>query len=112
MSSVSDRMSARVLATGRPNAGERAPRTLADLDRGERGRVIGYGAGVEPSAARRLFDLGLMPGIEVTMVRRAPLRDPVIFRVGDYEIALRGAQARSIHVEPLGRRHRMNERVR
>ena len=33
------------------------------------------------------------------MVRRAPLRDPVIFRVGDYEIALRTAQARCIHVE-------------
>ena len=33
------------------------------------------------------------------MVRRAPLRDPVIFRVGDYEIALRAAQARCIHVE-------------
>ena len=40
-----------------------------------------------------------MTGIDVTMVRRAPLRDPVIFRVGDYEIALRAAQARSIHVD-------------
>ena len=35
------------------------------------------------------------------MVRRAPLRDPVIFRVGDYEIALRGVQARSIQVDPV-----------
>ena len=35
------------------------------------------------------------------MVRRAPLRDPVIFRVGDYEIALRTAQSRCIHVEPV-----------
>ena len=33
------------------------------------------------------------------MVRRAPLRDPVIFRVGDYEIALRSARARSIQIE-------------
>lgn len=102
MSSVSERMSARVLATGHAGgAGERPTRSLADLERGERGRVIGYSATVEPSAARRLFDLGLMPGVEVTMVRRAPLRDPVIFRVGDYEIALRGAQAHSIHVEQV-----------
>jgi len=102
MSSVSDRMRARVLTSGNPAGGdtEAAP-TLADLRRGQRARVVGYGTSVEPGAARRLFDLGLMPGIEVTMVRRAPLRDPVIFRVGDYEIALRDAQARSIHVDVL-----------
>jgi ferrous iron transport protein A len=101
MSSVSDRMSARVLATGHCSPTDGHVATLADLTPGEHARVVGYSAAVESSAARRLFDLGLMPGIEVTMVRRAPLRDPVIFRVGDYEIALRGAQARSIHVEPV-----------
>lgn len=95
MSSVSDLMRARVLAAGHACGGL----TLADLPRGQRARVIGYGDDVEPSAARRLFDLGLVPGIEVTMVRRAPLGDPVIFRVGDYEIALRAAQSRHIHVD-------------
>lgn len=73
--------------------------TLADLDRGQRARVIGYGDEVAGSTARRLFDLGIVPGIEVTMVRRAPMRDPAIYRVGDYEIALRAAQSRCIHVE-------------
>lgn len=102
MSSVSDRMRARVLDSGPAEGVEAAAAaTLADLQRGQRARVVGYSSNVEPSAARRLFDLGLMPGIEVTMVRRAPLRDPVIFRVGDYEIALRGAQARSIHADVL-----------
>ena len=98
MSSVSDLMRARRLPSGHPR--EDGP-TLADLDRGQRGRVVGYSGDVEASAARRLFDLGLVPGVEVTMVRRAPLRDPVIFRVGDYEIALRGVQARSIQVDPV-----------
>jgi len=98
MSSVSDRMRGRVLASA-PGAGLRL--TLDGLERGQRARVVGYGEEVEPSAARRLFDLGLVPGIEVTMVRRAPLRDPVIFRVGDYEIALRRAQSRGIHVESV-----------
>ncbi len=72
---------------------------LADLQRGQRARVVGYDGRVPPSAARRLFDLGLAPGVEVTMVRRAPLRDPAIYRVGDYEIALRREQSRSIAVE-------------
>ena len=97
MSSVSDRMRTRTLAAGHQKAA--GGLTLADLQRGQRARVVGYGDEVEPSAARRLFDLGLTPGVDVTMVRRAPLRDPIIYRVGDYEIALRGAQSRGIHVE-------------
>lgn len=98
MSSVSDLMRRRQLSAGtRTGAGK----TLADLGRGQRATVVGYSDGVEPSTARRLFDLGLVPGIEVEMVRRAPLRDPVIFRVGDYEIALRAAQSRCIQVEPV-----------
>ena len=90
-------MRARVLSAGHQAAS--GGLTLADLKSGQRAIVIGYGDGVEPSAARRLFDLGLIPGVEVTMVRRAPLRDPVIYRVGDYASALSGAQSRSFHVE-------------
>lgn len=75
--------------------------TLADLGRGQSARVAGYGDRMAAGAARRVFDLGLAPGVEVTMVRRAPLGDPVIYRVGDYEIALRREQSRCIHVEKL-----------
>ena len=72
--------------------------TLADLRRGETARIVGYGA-ADPRITRRLFDLGLAPGAEVDVVRIAPLQDPVIFRVADYEIALRRREARGIHVE-------------
>lgn len=100
MSFVSDRMRERKLRAGVPDgAGHSAGVTLADLTRGQRGRVVGYGDAVEGSAARRLFDLGLAPGVLVEMVRRAPLRDPVIYRVGDYEIALRAEQSRAILVD-------------
>ncbi|MGI9162144.1 MAG: FeoA family protein [Mycobacterium sp.] len=97
MSSVSDIMRRRRLSAGPLTAAG----TMADLSRGQRATVVGYSDAVEPSTARRLFDLGLVPGIEVEMVRRAPMRDPVIYRVGDYEIALRTAQSRFIHVEPV-----------
>jgi ferrous iron transport protein A len=76
--------------------------TLDQLRHGQHAVVLGYSDQVEPVTARRLFDLGIVPGIEVTMVRRAPLRDPVIFQVGDYEIALRDAQSRHITVERVG----------
>lgn len=78
-----------------------AGKTLADLSPGQRATVVGYGDEIEPSTARRLFDLGLVPGVDVTMVRRAPLRDPVIFHIGDFEIALRRAQSRCIYVEAV-----------
>lgn len=92
-------MRQRRLVAGAPGT---AAMTLADLDRGQRAIVLGYSDVVEPSTARRLFDLGLVPGVEVTMIRRAPLGDPVIFQVGDYEIALRGAQSGCITVESAG----------
>lgn len=102
MSFVSDRMGQRRLPSPAGDAFDRTTaRTLGDLHRGQRARLIGYADNVEPSTARRLFDLGLVPGIEVTVVRRAPMRDPIIYRVGDYEIALRVAQARGIYVEPV-----------
>lgn len=99
MSSVSDRMRARRLAAA-PESGSGL--TLNQLRHGQHAVVLGYSDQVEPGTARRLFDLGIVPGIEVIMVRRAPLRDPVIFQVGDYEIALRDAQSRHITVERVG----------
>lgn len=100
MSAVSDRLSERRLQEAGPSGPARSEgiRTLADLKRGQTARVIGYAGGVQASAVRRLFDLGLAPGVAVTMVRRAPLRDPVVYQVGDYEIALRGTQSRCIEV--------------
>ncbi|GLK99235.1 hypothetical protein GCM10017581_009760 [Dactylosporangium matsuzakiense] len=50
-------------------------------------------ADAPPAVARRLEDLGLTSGTTVDVVRRAPLRDPVVYRVKDYELCLRRAQA-------------------
>jgi ferrous iron transport protein A len=91
-------MSRRTLAAC---AGPAGTLTLADLDRGQRATVAGYGDAVEPAVARRLFDLGLVPGTEIAVIRRAPLGDPAVYRVGDYEIALRSAQARCVQAEPV-----------
>ncbi len=47
---------------------------------------------------RRLFDLGFHPGLEVELVRKAPMRDPLVFRVADCEIVLRKRDAARILV--------------
>src|SRR5689334_22305278 len=66
---------------------------LADLAPGRRAIVLGMTADAPPLVARRLEDLGMTGGTTVEVVRRAPLRDPVVYRVKDYELCLRRAQA-------------------
>jgi ferrous iron transport protein A len=74
--------------------------TLADLRAGDRVRVTAVDDSSDPAVARRLLDLGFTPGAEVSMVRRAPMADPVVFRVAGYDVALRRVQARCIAVGP------------
>lgn len=75
--------------------------TLAEVSPGQSAQVVGYDATLDAATARRLGDLGLAPGEPVTVVRRAPLRDPVVFRVAGYEVALRTSQAAAILVGPI-----------
>ncbi len=75
--------------------------TLAQISPGQCATVVGYDEALDAVTARRLGDLGLAPGEPVTVVRRAPLRDPVIFRVAGFEVALRASQASTILVGPI-----------
>jgi ferrous iron transport protein A len=74
-----------------------ARRPLAELAPGARATVVEVVAAGAPETARRLGALGFTPGAVVEVVRRAPLRDPVVYRVKDYEICLRRAQAACVH---------------
>ena len=71
--------------------------TLADLQRGERARVVSLDP-ANPNAAH-LATLGLVPGREVTMLRRAPLGDPLHISLMQHEMCLRTIDARSVIVE-------------
>ena len=48
---------------------------------------------------RRIRDLGLVPGTEITVVGRAPLRDPVALRLRDFTLTMRNGEADHILVE-------------
>ncbi|NIN37070.1 MAG: iron transporter FeoA, partial [Gammaproteobacteria bacterium] len=48
---------------------------------------------------RRLRDMGLVPGTEVKVVGRAPLKDPVALRLRDFTLTLRNNEADCIMVE-------------
>lgn len=99
MARISDLLRER---TVRPMAPGDAPvDVLAVLEPGARARVVEL-VDADPALRRRLCDLGFAPGTEIDVVRRAPLGDPVVYRLRGFEICLRRAQAGAIRVEVLG----------
>lgn len=72
------------------------PLTLDSVPQGMRARVlnvIGNSVG-----AIRLMEMGLVPGAPVSVIRSAPLGDPLQVRIRDYHLALRRGEARMISV--------------
>jgi ferrous iron transport protein A len=70
--------------------------TLADLRTGQR-CVLDF-LDLPEDLARRLMELGFLPGNEVTLGRRAPGGGPRVYRVDGTEVALRQETARHLYV--------------
>jgi ferrous iron transport protein A len=50
---------------------------------------------------RRIRDMGLVPGTEIEVTGRAPLKDPVALRMKGFTLSLRNNEADHITVEPV-----------
>ncbi|PHP53301.1 FeoA family protein [Actinomyces ruminis] len=74
---------------------------LSALPRGTRARIIAVSADRGECLARRLVDLGFEPGRQLEVGRRAPLGDPAVYHVADYELSLRRRDAALITVEVI-----------
>jgi ferrous iron transport protein A len=72
--------------------------TLDELPRDGRATVIRLDA--RGAERRRLMDLGMLPGVEVSAEGTSPLGDPTAYRVRGTVLALRRVQARLIHIVP------------
>ena len=72
--------------------------TLDQMKPGNRCRIRNLTA--EERLGRRLLDMGVYPGIELTVVRNAPLEDPMEISLDGYFISLRHAEAYCVEVEP------------
>jgi len=70
---------------------------LNKMTPGQKGRVIGYTD--DSPIARRLTELGLVPGREITYLRDAPLRDPLEIQIGLSCLSLRHSEASLVAVE-------------
>ena len=73
--------------------------TLRDLKVGETGVVTAVGG--EGALRQHFLDMGVIPGAEVTLVKYAPMGDPMELRVHGYELTLRLADAEQIEVRPV-----------
>lgn len=72
-------------------------RTLRDARVGETVRVVKLAG--EGATKRRIMDMGLTKGAEVTVRKLAPLGDPMELTVRGYELSVRKADAEMIEVE-------------
>ena len=70
---------------------------LSEFSVGESGRVtIVKGEGL---VRRRLFDMGVTPGADITLRKKAPLGDPLELTLRGYELTLRKAEAANVVME-------------
>ncbi len=72
--------------------------TLNTLGIGCRGSVFAVGG--DADVRRRLLEMGFCNGASVEVIRRAPLGDPIEFRLRGYHLSLRDEQAACVQIVP------------
>ena len=72
-------------------------RLLSKLEIGEKGTITAVRG--EGALRRRLFDMGITPGAEVYLRKKAPLGDPIEISLRGYELTLRKAEASHVEID-------------
>ena len=73
--------------------------TLGDLQIGKSARIERVGG--DGALRQHFLDMGVIPGAEVTLVKLAPLGDPMELRIHGYELTLRLDDAKQIEIVPV-----------
>ena len=71
---------------------------LSELSTGQKAKVVkilGHGA-----FRKRLIEMGFIKGRVIDVLQHAPLRDPIKYRILDYEVSLRKTEADLVEVIP------------
>ena len=86
--------------------------TLKELEIGKSAVVTQVGG--EGALRQHFLDMGMIPGAEVTVVKFAPMGDPMELQIHGYELTLRLAEAEQIEIKPIDKRsnsHADSERI-
>ena len=73
--------------------------TLKELSAGSSARILSVGG--EGALRQHFLDMGVIPGAEITVIKLAPMGDPMELRIHGYELTLRLADAEKITIEPI-----------
>ena len=83
--------------------------TLKDLKIGESAVITAVGG--EGALRQHFLDMGVIPGAEVTVVKFAPMGDPMELQIHGYELTLRLADAGQIDIQPIDERSNKHSRI-
>lgn len=78
--------------------------TLKELKAGESARILSVGG--EGALRQHFLDMGVIPGAETTVIKFAPMGDPMELQIHGYELTLRLADADQIEIEKIDARAR------
>ena len=78
--------------------------TLKELQIGKSAVITKVGG--EGALRQHFLDMGMIPGAEVTVVKLAPMGDPMEVQIHGYELTLRLAEAKEIEIEQIQKRTR------
>ena len=81
--------------------------TLRELKPGQSARIDEVGG--EGALRQHFLDMGVLPGAEVTVMKLAPMGDPMELRIHEYELTLRMADAEQIRITPTETKIRPSE---
>lgn len=70
--------------------------TIKDLKEGQSATICTVGG--DGALRQHFLDMGVIPGIEVKLIKYAPMGDPLEIRIHDYELTIRLADAEQIEV--------------
>ena len=74
-------------------------KTMADIAVGNSCKILKVNG--EGRVRRRLFDMGVTPGINIYIRKKAPLGDPIEITIRGYELTLRSSEASLVEVEVI-----------
>lgn len=83
--------------------------TLKELEIGKSAVIKNVGG--EGALRQHFLDMGMIPGAEVTVVKLAPMGDPMELQIHGYELTLRLAEAAQIEIEEIKERSQKHKRI-
>ena len=72
-------------------------RTLSNLEEGDTAIIRTFNANLNLQS--RLVEMGILPGVEIRLIKKTPFQGPIEFKIRGYEVSLRYVDAEKILVQ-------------